>query len=262
MAYTKPQVVVFQDFQTLPSAITDPLRAHISGPHAKLHRYADIDEKDDINLGEYDPTIDKAYPWPLKAAGSLIDLDYTKIYVEDALLLYFTDLVGLGSTIAPVASYPNRIRSSSVVFKTNGTLNRSDALLRDVRKGDTVYVRGADGEDTYELWTYVKDFKGETVAAEVDAPTAATSNRANQSAATSVDKVGGGDNNVRVTANGSAYDGLALGVIDETYTVEVTSGSISGDYTTARLRITSASGLDNVSSKSVSAAGEATAIGN
>lgn len=260
-AYVKPQVLVYQEFQAVPTAITAPLRAHISGGHAKLHRYSESEEKSEISLGEYDPVTDAAFDWPDKVAGSIIDQSYAKLFIDDALLQFFEDLVGLGSTIAPVAGYSNRIRSSSVAFKDNGDYDRDAALLRDVQLGDTVYVRGSDGPDTYELTTYVKGFKGEAVAAVTGSAEAADSNKAAQSYGTSIDKVSGADNNIVLTADGTAYDGLLAGDIDETYTIEVTSGSVGGDLTTARLRITSASGNDNVSSKAPAAAGGFTAIG-
>ncbi len=261
MPYVKPQVLVYQEFQRVPSVITDPLRAHISGGHAALHRYSKADEKADIELGEYEPLSDTNFAWPGKASGSLVDLSYVKLFLDDALLLYFSDLTGADSTIAPVAGYGNRVRSSSVSFKDNNTYDRSAALLRDVLPGDTVYVRGSNGGDTYELWSYVRGFKGETVAAAIGAAEADAANAEAQSAGTSIDHVAGPDNNVVLTADGSAFNGLAVGLIDETYTVEVVSGSVNGDFTTARLRITSASGLDNVASKTPSPAGGFTDIG-
>jgi hypothetical protein len=39
-SYVKPQVLVFQEFNIVPTEITEPLRAHIAGPHAMLHRYS------------------------------------------------------------------------------------------------------------------------------------------------------------------------------------------------------------------------------
>lgn len=260
-AYIKPQVLVYQEFQAVPTAITDPLRAHISGGHAKLHRYSVAAEKANIDLGEYDPLTETAYAWPDKTAGSLIDQDYTKLYIDDALLLFFEDLVGQGSTVAPVSGYTNRVRSSTVSFKDNGDYDRTATLLRDVKVGDTAYVRGSDGGDNYELWTYVRGFKGETVAAVTGTAEASDSNAAAQSYATSIDKIGGADNNITLTADGSGFSGLVDGNIDETYTIEVISGSVGGDLTTARLRITSASGYDDVSSKAPSAAGGFTEIG-
>ncbi len=261
MSYTKPQMLVFQEFRQVPAVITGPLRAHISGPQAKLHRYAVAGEKTTIALGEYDSLSDTDYAWPGKSAGSKVDQDYTKLFIDDALLLYFQDLVGAGSSVAPVSDYANRVRSSSVSFKDNGDYDRDAALLRDVQLGDTVYVRGSVGSDSFDLWTYVRGFKGDAVAAEIGTATVATSNAAAQSIATSIDKISGADNNIQLTAYATGYNGLKDGNIDETYTVEVISGSTNGDLTTARLRITSASGNDDVSSKAPAGAGGETEIG-
>src|SRR5690606_10956383 len=57
------------------------------------------------------------------------------------------------------------------------------------------------------------------------------------------------------------YDGLEDGDITEIYTVTVTKGSSGGDATTATLKITSASGHDDVAAVTPSDFGVATAIG-
>src|SRR5688572_27831769 len=126
MAYAKPQVLVFQEFTLIPTAITDPLRAYIIGPHGRLHRYAEQDERELVELGEYDSTVTTAYDWPDKAVGSRIDPDYTKLYVKDGLLRYFRDLVGIGSLVAPVAAYANRIRGDDIIFKAGNDFERSN----------------------------------------------------------------------------------------------------------------------------------------
>lgn len=263
MAYTKPQVLVFQEFQAVPTAITDPLRAHVSGPHAALHRHSNAAEKALVSLGEYDPAADSATAWPGKKAGSRVDLGYTKLFIDGALLEYFADLVGTGSTVAPVSGRSNWVRSNSVAFADNGEdYPRDAALLRDVRAGDTAYVRGTSGGHSYELWTYVKGFKGETVAATRGAAAADPANHTAQGFAVSVDKVGGADNTITVNPNAASYDGRADGALDETYTVEVTSGSVGGDLTTARLRVTSASGNDDASDVAAAAELAYTAIGS
>lgn len=261
MSFAKLQSLAFQEASIVPSDFLAPLRAHISGPQAGLHRYGVAAEKTGINLGSYDPAVDTAYDWPGKASVSLIDLDYTKLYIDNALLLFFSDLVGADSTVAPVSGYPGRVRSSSVVFKDHGDSDRDAALLRDVQIGDVVYVRGTAASINYELWTYVSGFKGEPIAAVTDASEAADSNHTSQTLATSIEQIAGAENCITLTAHGSAYDGLETGDIDETYTIEVISGSIGNDLTTAILRITSASGRDNVSSKSPRGAGGDTAIG-
>jgi hypothetical protein len=75
-------------------------------------------------------------------------------------------------------------------------------------------------------------------------------------------QVGGTLNGVTATdASLAAYHGEAAGNLTETYTIAVTQASTGGDLTTGRLRVTTASGKDDVSSVTPSATGVATAIG-
>lgn len=241
---TKDQVE--NDFNNSPN-LSAPLRAFIIGGHGKLHRYAVAAEKSGIALGAYDPAISTDYAWPGRSASSLIDQDYAKLFIDNALLRYFSDLTGAGSTIAPVAGKPNRVRSSSISFRANGASYPRSASLydRDVAAGDVVYVRGSDGGEDYELLTYVLDTVGEPIAAVTGSASGATSNASSQSFAIDVDKIGGPDNCLMAVVDGSSYDGLLDGDIDEIYTVEVTQGSVDGDLTQALVRVTSASGRDD-----------------
>ena len=264
MAYTKPQVRVFQEFQLTPTEITEPLRAHISGGNADLHRYSEADEKATINLGAYDRVTETCYEWPGKEAGSVVDLSYAKLFIDDALLLYLQDDIGANSVIAPVAGYRNRVRSDTLAFKDNGTgFPRSAILLdRDVKLGDSVHVRGVDGDAAeHELWTTVKGFAAEVVPAVVDPAEADSDNAASQAQSTTIAQIDGAQNCVGATADGSLYDGLADGDVSETYTIEVTQSSVGGDFTTAELRVTSASGRDDDSEVVPAASGSPTAIG-
>ena len=62
--YVLPQVLVFQEFSIVPAAAATPLAAHISGPHAKLIRYAEADERDTGKLDYYDRLLDTAFALP------------------------------------------------------------------------------------------------------------------------------------------------------------------------------------------------------
>lgn len=121
MAYTKPQVLVFQEFELAASETTDPLRAHISGGNADLHRYSVTDEKANIGLGDYDASAETCYSWPGREAGSVVDLDYVKLYMDDALLRYYENNIGVGGTVLPISGHANRVRADGVGFKANGT---------------------------------------------------------------------------------------------------------------------------------------------
>lgn len=245
--YVLPQVLVFQEFNSIPDEITDPLRACIFAPQADLHRYSDADEKDTIELGEYSPLADATYSYPSRAVGGVVDQDYVKLFVDDALLQYHhTDLSD--AEIAPVSGYANRIKADTLAFKSNGEdyPRSADFLDRDVAAGDTVYVRGVVGGDSVELWTYVKGFVAEVVAAVVGDAFPAAENAEDQSSSIEFAQSAGTDNNVAITGNLSTYDGRADGGINEVYTVTVISGSTGGDATTAKCRLASASGNDDV----------------
>lgn len=266
----KPQVLVFQEFSLVPSEVTQPLRAHISGPNADLHRYADSDEKPLINVGAYDRTIDTNYTWPGRQAGSLVDQTYTRVFADDAYLLYFEDLIGVFTqgrgTIVPVAGRKNWIRSSTLSFKSNGAAFPRSALFndRDVAIGDRVYVRGVADVggscDQVELWTRVQGFASDEVASSIANCREDTNNQPSTIAATVITKAGGPLNCITATADGSAYDGLEDGEVTEVYTIEVITSGIAGCQA-ARLRVTSASGTDNEAEVTPAAFASPTDIG-
>jgi len=266
MAYVLPRVLVYQEFRVAPTATEAPRQAHIAGGHARLFRYDDEDEKATIGLGQYDPVSDQAYEWPERPDGAQVDFDYTKLYCDGALLQYFADLIGVGGLVVPVADYKNRVRSAAHSFKENTEdYPRSEDLYdRDVKVGDTVYVRGVETSsgDSFELWTTVTGFSGDLVAPVTGSATDADTNKADQSYEVSVDELSGLKNTITLTADGSNYDGRELGDIDETYTIEVTRSSINGDLTTARLRVTTASGHDQDSDVQPAGVGGFTLIGD
>ena len=263
MAYILPQALVYQEFRQVPAELLAPLRACIVGPNAQLVRYSEADEKDNGLLGAYNPNANTDYTWPNRSAGAVVDADYVKLYMDNALLLYFEDAIGLDSTITPVADKTNRIESDSVAFKANGTgYDRSAALLdRDVQVGDIVYLRGIVDSENVELWTSVRGFAYEPVASQIGSASSAAENTSTQIESTSVVQTAGVENCIGVTVDMSGYDGRADGGVSDVYTFTVIRSSAGGDLTTARVRVTSASGLDDVASLQPSAEGDDTAVG-
>lgn len=266
--YVLPQVLVFQEFTIVPAAAANPLRAHISGPHAKLIRYSDDDERPEGRLGYYDRLVDEAFTWPERPAGGKADVAYTKLWIKDALLQYFSDTISSGSTITKTSGYNNRIRSATVNFAASesrdGTeYDRHSSLLdRDVQPGDTVKVRGVtSGAESVTLWTYVKALVGDEVAASVAVLDDDASNAATQSLTSSIEQIAGPTNCVTVTVDDSTYDGLESGYLTETYDIVVTQSSQNGDYTTALIRVLSGSGTDDVAEFAPNGIGVPTAIG-
>lgn len=264
MAYVLPQVQVFREFTTVPAAVANPLRAHISGPHAQLIRYAEDAEREDGRLGYYDRLLDTPYEWPDRPAGGKVDTSYVKLWMKDALLKYYEDGIASGSVVTKTAGYNNRIRSATINFAENGDDYPLAASLLDrgAKVGDVVKVRGINGDsESVTLWTYIKDIIGDEVAAVIDAVEADASNAAAQSASTSVEQTDGAENCVTLTPDGSGYDGLESGYITETYDIVVLEGSVGGDYTTAKIRIISGSGDDDVDDVTPETAGSPTDIG-
>lgn len=262
MPYVIPQVLVFQDFRVVPTAQVNPLRAHVSGGHAKLVRFAEIGERAEGKLGYYDRLLDATYDWPHRPVGGVVDHTYTKVWLKDAVLQYFTKSAS-SLDVQRVAGYANRIRSQSINFIENGLYLRDDVLLdRDVQVGDVVKVRGLGTDSVvYTLWTYVRDIIGDEVAAVVDAAVADDDNHITQSASHVITKISGAHNCVTATASHTAYDGLTSGYLDETYDIIITEGSVNQDYTVARARVISGSGTDDQADISISAQGSPTDIG-
>jgi hypothetical protein len=266
-SYVKPQVLVFQEFAIVPTEITEPLRAHISGPHAELHRYSDSDEKPFCRLGSYDYLNDVCYPWPGREPGSRIDESYTKLYVDDALLLYYEHTLGqLDTTVTAVAGRTNWITASDLSFKKNGAAYPRSSVFadRDVQLGDVVYLRAVsedgDCEET-ELWTSVAGFASESSASSVEDAAADIDNQETNGSTTAViTKTSGPDNCITASADATNYDGLAAGDVEETYTITVTKSSVAG-CSAARLRVVSASGNDDAAEVTPADLGAPTAIG-
>ncbi len=266
-SYVKPQVLVFQEFSIVPTEITEPLRAHISGPHAILHRHSDSDEKPHCLLGEYDYLNDACYPFPGRLPGSLVDDSYTKLYIDNALLKFYEHTVGqTGTTVTATTNRTNWIQASDLSFKSNGAAYPRSSVFgdRDVQLGDVVYLRAVSADndcEEVELWTSVTGFASETVASSVAAATADDNNQDSiGSTSATITKVGGPDNCISATASATSYNGLADGDVTEEYTIEVIKSSVVG-CAAARLRVRSASGNDDVAEVTPEDWGTATAIG-
>ena len=261
-SYVKPQVLVFQEFKIVPTEITEPLRAHIAGPHAVLHRYSNTDEKQHTLLGTYDRLNDTCYAWPQRQPGSVVDLPYVKVHIDDAMLQYYVHNLGESdTTITAVPGKMNWVQSSTLSFKSNGAAYpRSGVFLdRDVQLGDVVQLRSVSADNDCEetvLETYVTGFASDLVPSRILPATADVNNQDSYTAAhasgvdVTVTQLAGVDNSVAVAVLRAAdegandYDGLASGYVEEEYVVEVVKSSVAG-CSAARLRVTSASGTDD-----------------
>jgi len=261
--YVLPQVQVFQDLERVPAVESNPMSAYLAGGNAALVRWAELAERPLGMLGLYDHLTAAQFNWPNQPSNSIIDEDYTKLFVQNAMLRYFTDLVGSPNVTTRVAGSFNRIRANSLVFTTANGFNRSAGFYdRDVRIGDVVRVAGTPtaGVPTV-LDTHVTDLVADVIPSVVGSAGLVVGNQATALLATSLLQTAGLVNCMTAVADGTAYSGLAAGRVSETYVVEVIQASTGNNLPTGLLRVTSASGTDNVAAVVPSADGVPTPIG-
>lgn len=260
-----PGVEINQTFAQATAAELEELSAFILGSEAHLVRYSEATEKAAGALGGFVRVVDgqpaafNSYSYPERPVGGIIDTDYTKVHVDKAFLQYFNEPAGTF-----VREGLNSIKHNALNFASNTASYPASPVFgdREVKVGDRVLISGELSDTTpFSLATYVKGISGEPVGAAIGTPTAASTN----APATSLDVTAapGGSNtsDTTITGDGAAYDGLADGRPTETYLLEVTQASTGGDITTARLRVTSSSGTDDISSLQPAAHGVAFAVG-
>ena len=244
--YQVPQVLVYQEFTQVASEITEPLRACIVGPHYDLRRHSVVAEKIKALIGEYSPNVLNEYTWKSIPVGSSVDQDYTKVHIDNALLRYFSDGISAGSLVTNIKNKKNEILVSSKNLVTyvaaDGTEYTRDAdLLRDVTIGDIAKVTLGDAVVT----ATVIGFENQTVASSKTS-SADSSNKTTRLISCIVSQTAGTDNNVNINvADPYNWNGLPDGVTSDTYTLEVIQASVDGDASSALIRVTSASGLDD-----------------
>lgn len=245
--YILPQALVYQEFTLVPTALTRPLRATVFGPQYALFRYSDSDEKPNIKVTDsYNPDADESFLWPGRPAGGVVDEDYTKIYIDDALLQYYSDPGGDGSEIRAVDGYRNRVRFDALVLKTANGFSRSAPFLdRDVAPGDVVDILAAACGEPVSMRATILSLVADVVPAVIGDAEPDISNAASQLESSSYEQTAGDVNNVGIQAvDPSGYDGLADGRVSETYEIEVLTSGTGGEAGTAVLGVTALSGTD------------------
>lgn len=262
MAYQKPMALIYQELTRVPNEVVEPLRACIVGPLYHLIRYSESTEKANGYLGIYNELVDTAYLWPNRPTGGVVDQDYTRVFIDNALLRYFYDAAGGGlSTIQAVSGYNNRIRAASINWKTYSTWARTATLYdRDVTVGDVIKIEATVDGTHYEQCSTVTGFVNEVIASSIGNSAEATANQANTSGACSASQTAGSVNQITATPDCSSYDGLPSGRVSETYTITCLVGSAASDPTTATLSYTSGDSVDT-GTVSPSAWDAATTIG-
>ena len=116
MSYILPQVQVFQEFSVLPTAVVKNLNAFVFGANYQLFRYAEAAEKALVGLGAYDKDADTEYVWPNQPVDSVVDLEYTKLYMEDVWAEYLQIPSGASAPLVMVsAAQRNKLRAAPII---------------------------------------------------------------------------------------------------------------------------------------------------
>jgi hypothetical protein len=274
--YVVPQALIYQEFTATPEAITEVMRACIVGPN-----YQVVKDVGEGRLGTYDPSQEVCYSWPNREAGAVVDEDFTRVFIDEALLQYFYNSEVSGDDIKGTycqaldlscdSAVKNIIHASATNFKTANGYTRAVALKnRDVTIGDVIKVEATIGPATTTFWTYVAGFCSDMTAGIVGAATEDVDNAgypAEQSSsvgpAVAWDKIGFPASSVDITAAATPPNhpeqGYIDGVSSDTYLIEVVT---AGEPDAAVLRVTSASGTDDVAELTASDWGVPTLFGN
>jgi hypothetical protein len=236
MAYISPQNRIFQELTVTPPAGQNPQSTLLVGGNAQLVRYSSPAERQLGLLGFYDAIGTSVFEWPNRVAGALVDLSYTKLTIENALLRWAT---------ATAASFDSTSISFADPVATNAAANRGSAFLsRDVQRGDVVKISGSVGGETEELWTRVLGVTPDVAPAVIGAPVSDLANPlAISTPLTTVVAGSGNTGDINFSsADISNWDPLVTGILTESYTITTV---ISGNEVSARFDIISSTGLDN-----------------
>ena len=237
-----PNVEVFQDFQLISTETVESLRPFVFGPEYKLHRYTAANEK--VIAGTYREDQDTDFEWDdlNRVIGSTIDLDYTKVFIEDAMVGVYS---GTGVTTASGTAH-NRVNLGINLRSSVGTL-AAGLNGREVKIGDYLVMTRTVSGNLVRQEAQITGFIPTTGAATVGVVAADAGNGGTQVAAEVVTILTAATNIAFVDANVTGtFDTLTSGLLTETYTITCTRASTGGDLRTARFSIVSASGTDDV----------------
>jgi hypothetical protein len=257
MASPKPLQEPLSAARGIPSSYNQPLRAVLVAPQAVLHRESVAGEE--AVIGAYTAATGGSYDIPDRDPALVLDETNLRLLMRNAELEVYARSTGVDGTVAPLANYKNRLNASAINFQSNGDDYPLSSQLagREVKVGDKVVYGATPSSEYIQHETTVIEVAPITSAASVGSATANAGNKTTQGAGASSSQVAGALNWVTGSGSASGYDDLNGGV-NRIYTVVVIAG---GDETSARLKVISSDGLDNVASVTPAAFSSPTSIG-
>jgi len=150
MAYVLPQVQVFQEFRALPGAVIKNLNAFVFGPQYQPFRFGEPSEKALIGLGAYDKDNDTIYNYPNQPAGSTVDTDFVKLFIENVEAEYIEILADDANPINMVSQNPgrNKLRAAPVIGVAEEGVS-TDSVVIDNSTGIGWFIGGVDLPENY-----------------------------------------------------------------------------------------------------------------
>jgi len=262
MASPKPAVIVRREFEATPDVVAQQLRACIVGPSCQLVRFKESSEKNkgfiaafnsDPSTGNGDlkalMSADASYSIPNLQSTSFLDLSYTKVFAEDALLTY-AHIASDAAAGFSVTANANSIALENASWKGAG---RYSALVQDVAVGDIIqFYTSAGLQHTSTVSGFTAAAGSSSSIGTIGVNSAPTNSAATTVVSPATISIGGATvtisttNYLGGTANPTsaqyAADPRIVGKLSTQYTVTITGHSSTGvSYT-----VVSDTGLDNL----------------
>lgn len=202
---------------------------------------ADIKEKFLTNYSYYSPT--ETIEIPDRNYSRVLDDKLMSLKAKDAEFLILEDLQGSGGTVSPVAGNPDRLKSSTINFVSNGDLYPRSSVLydRDVKVGDVAEYRTVVGGNPIIHKSKIVGFVFEKTTPVTGSAVPSANNQPSQGSSSSSNQTAGPTNYVYVQnfdiSNYFDYDGG----LNRIYKLVV----IEGGTTNAKFRLISSDGLDD-----------------
>ena len=248
--YLLPQVLIQQDFASLPASATQELIAVIVGPQKLIRDINDPADLELVSYGTFDTLADKTYT--LKGVDDLdtVEKDSVNLQLKDVYAKYAT-LSGASQITLGSAQNLLTLASAQAGFVQHLNDNGTTAFARnaffknrDVKVGDGVIVtEGGVVKSQSRVIELIRDVVAPT-AGTISADASNSVVNTDSFAATVIDDKSTNRTVTEDTTSDFVAD-LAAGYLSDTYTVEVVT---PGNATDARFRITSLKGdnVDNV----------------
>lgn len=261
--YLLPQVIIQQDFKSLPASATQDLIAVIVGPQKSVRDTSDPDDFSNVAYGTFASSV----------AGSTASVTYTlkgvtslDVVQRDSIYMELREVSAVYATLSAGAVFASSLNTLTIqagggyIAYPSLSISRNAAFKnRDVAVGDGVVIlNGGVVVGT----TTITGFDRSTVAATAAAGTADANNllAANLAATTAatVSIVAAAGATHTATATATAYQSpIELGFVGDTYTVTCVTAGAAG---AAKFNVTSLHG-DNVSNVTSVTLGTAMAVG-